>query len=263
MLIALTRGVSGALARCELTHLAREPIDLERARAQHAEYEAALGRLGACVRRIAGNDSLPDSVFIEDTAVVLDELAVIMRPGAASRRGEVEAVAATLREFRPLAWMREPGTMDGGDVLRVGRTLYVGLSSRTNAAGVEQLRKAVAPFGYAVQGVEVGGCLHLKSAVTEVGEGVLLGNAAWVSPAVFGGAEWIDVDAREVYAANAVRVGGAWGAVIYPEHFPRTAERLERRGIRVERVPCDELAKAEGAVTCCSILLETHDTPQN
>lgn len=261
MKVALTREVSAGLAQCELTHLARRPIDVARARDQHARYEAALAKLGARVQRLPGAPDMPDCVFIEDTALVLDELAIILRPGAAARRSEVPAVAQALQACRPLVWMQPPGLMDGGDVLRIGKRLFVGRSSRTNDEGIRQLRTALEPLGYTVDALDVRGCLHLKSAATEVARGgeqggVLLINPGWITPGVFGNVEVVEVDGREAYAANALRIGES---VVYPEHFPWTAERLERRGIPLERVPCDELAKAEGAVTCCSLLFDIPD----
>jgi dimethylargininase len=251
MLIALTRPVSAALARCELTHLARTPIDVARAAVQHAAYEIALRAAGAIVHRLPAADDLPDAVFVEDVAVVLDEVAVITRPGAASRRPETAAVEAALAGFRPLAHVAAPGTVDGGDVLVAGRTLFVGRSSRTNEDGVRQLASAVNPYGYRVVAVEVGGCLHLKSAATLVGDGLLLVNPAWVPAGAFPGFDRLAVDPAEPYAANALRVRDR---LLFPEHFPRTRNRLEGRGLSVVPVPCDELAKAEGAVTCCSIV---------
>jgi dimethylargininase len=228
------------------------PIDLDRARRQHAELERAMESLGATIVRAAAADEMPDAVFVEDTAVVVEEIAVLTRPGAASRRGETEAVAAVLAEYRPLARMTGPATLDGGDVLRVGRTLYVGCSSRTNDAGVEQLRGFARPFGYRVVTTAVNGCLHLKSAVTAIGDGLLLVNPRWVAADALDGLERIEVDPAEPMAANALRVGDA---VLFPAHYPRTRRRLEDRGICVVSVECDELAKAEGAVTCCSILI--------
>lgn len=254
MTVAITRAVSPAIGRCELTHLERVPIDPARAGAQHDAYEECLRRAGCSVVRLPADPKLPDSVFVEDMAVVLDELAIIARPGAASRRAEVAAVAEALRTLRTLVPLREPATLDGGDVLRVGRTLYVGLGARTNARGAAQLEDAVAPFGYRVVGVPFAGCLHLKSAVTLAAPGVLLVQPAWVSPEAFGsGLEPVIVDPSEPHAANVLLVGGA---VIQPAAFPRTRERLESRGIRVEAVDVSELAKAEGAVTCCSLLVE-------
>jgi dimethylargininase len=254
MLIAVTRPVSESLAECALTHLPRLPIDLDRARHQHAAYEEALRSLGARVLRAPAADDLPDAVFIEDTALVLDEVAVITRPGAESRRREPAPVAAILSEFRPLRYIQAPATLDGGDVLRVGRTIYVGLSSRTNQTGVQQLASLVGALGYRVVPVPVTGCLHLKSAVSQVDERLILLNPRWVPAEAFGGLEQLTVAEGEAGAANALRVDGA---VIYPEHFPSTADRLAGRGLTVVPVPSDELARAEGGVTCCSLLFST------
>lgn len=252
MLIAMTRPVSGSLARCELTHLDREPIDVGRAREQHAAYEELLASLGATLEHVAEAPELPDAVFVEDTAVVVDEVAVVTRPGAASRRDEPAGVAAALAAHRPIRTMTPPATLDGGDVMRLERTLYVGRSSRTSQEGIDQLRSFLAPFGYEVVPVDFRGCLHLKSAVTAVGKGLLLLNPAWVSAAPFAHAEALHVDAREPYAANALRVADT---VIHPSEFPRTRERLMERGLVVAPTPCGEISKAEGAVTCCSILI--------
>lgn len=253
MLLALTRGVSPAMSACELTHLARVPIDPAVAARQHHQYEEALGRLGCRVEHVAPAPTLPDSVFIEDTAVVVDELAVLSRPGAESRRPEVEGVAATLRHYRPLAAITAPGLLDGGDVLRIGRVLYVGQSGRTNDEGIAQLRGHLAPFGYEVRAVSLTGCLHLKTAVTAVSDEAVLLNPEWISPALFKGFDVIAVDPGEPFGANVVRIGPA---VLTGSAFPRTRQLLEGRGVEVHAVDVSELAKAEGAVTCCSILLE-------
>lgn len=256
MLHAVTREVSRAIVRCELTHLARRPIDLERARAQHRAYERVLERLGARVERLEEAPELPDSVFVEDTALVLDEIALLLRPGAPSRRGETGGVARALerhRAHRPLARLEGPGTVDGGDVLRLGRTLWVGRSSRTDAAGVAALAAAVAPHGYRVEEVAVGGCLHLKSAATAIADDMLLVQPAWIDVSRFGGLRTVEVDAREPYGANALRVGDR---LLYAAAFPATADRLRRLGFALEPVELDELAKAEGAVTCCSLVFE-------
>ena len=187
MLLALTRDVSPAMAACELTHLARVPIDPAVAARQHQQYERALEQLGCRVEHVAPAPELPDSVFIEDTAVVVDELAVMSRPGAESRRPEVEGVASALRRYRPLATITAPGILDGGDVLRVGRVLYVGLSGRTNDEGIEQLRRHLTPYGYEVRAVRLTGCLHLKTAVTAVSDTAVLLNPDWIIPASFDG----------------------------------------------------------------------------
>lgn len=252
MPVAITREVSPAIDRCELTHVARQPIDIERARAEHREYERALIALGCRIHQMPADPLLPDSVFVEDTAVILDEVAVLMRPGAESRRAETDAVAPRLAGYRPLCRIRAPATIDGGDVLVVGRTVFVGRSSRTNEAGIEQLGSALGRFGYSVVPVTVHGCLHLKSAVTEVAPRVVLLNPDWLDLGPFAALERVEVDPAEPAAANALRIGGR---VVYPAAFPRTRDRLQSRGIDVRAVDVSELAKAEGAVTCCCLLL--------
>ena len=251
MLIAITRDVSPALADCQLTHLERQPIDVERARAQHRDYERRLTEAGCRVERLDAGADMPDSVFIEDAAVVLDEIAIITRPGAASRRPETAAVAARLRRYRDVRALEPPGTMDGGDVLVVGKRVFVGCSRRTNLAAIDQMRALVAPYGYEVESVDVRGVLHLKSAVTAVGDNLLLMNTSLLPVGSFADFDQIAVDPAEPLAANALRVGGQ---VIYPDSFPRTRERLERRGLDVRAVDAGELQKAEGAVTCCSLV---------
>jgi len=251
-LLAITRDVGPDLAACELTHLERVPIDPERAARQHAAYRAALRAAGCEVLELPALPGCPDAVFVEDTAVVVAELAVLAWPGAASRRGEVESIAEALAPHRELRRVEAPGTLDGGDVLVVGRRVFVGLSSRTTREGVAQLGALLAPLGYDVRGVAVSGCLHLKSAATRVGDELLLVNPAWVDPAAFAPLPHVPVDADEPCAANALRVGER---VILPAAFPRTRERLEARGSTVVPVEVDELAKAEGGVTCGSLLV--------
>jgi dimethylargininase len=250
--IAFTREVSPAIGQCELTHLDRVSIDLDRARAQHAAFERALERLGCTVRRLPPAPELPDAVFVQDTAVVLDEVAILARPGAASRRPEVESVASALDAIRPLRSIESPGTLDGGDVVCLGRRLFVGQTARTNADGARQLAQLVRPFGYDVRPVPVTGCLHLQSAVTPVADGVLLVNRAWVDPGLFGAVEVVDVDPAEPFGANALRVGQT---VVYPTGFPATRGRLEARGLAVAPVDMSELAKAEAGVTCCCLII--------
>ena len=253
MRIAITREVSPAIGRCELTHLPRQPIDAALAREQHHQYEACLSELGYAVLRLPAERDLPDSVFVEDTAVVLDELAVLTRPGAASRRGETASVGAALAPYRTLASIEPPAVLDGGDVLRVGGAVYVGLSSRTDEGGAAQLARMIEPLGYIVRRVTVSGCLHLKSAATAIAPETVLVNPAWVSPSDFAGLSVVEIDPSEPHAANALLAGDA---VVYPAFFPRTRRRLEARGLRIVEVNLSELAKAEGAVTCCSLLVD-------
>ncbi len=250
--IALTREVSPSIAECELTHLARTPIRVDVARAQHRGYERTLASLGCEVRRVEPAPTHPDAVFIEDTAVVLDELAVLTRPGAKSRRAEGTAVAAALALLRTVVRMAAPGTLDGGDVLVIGKAVFVGRTPRTNDAGIEQLRAALTPHGYAVHGVAVTGCLHLKSAVTALDAESVLLNPAWIDTAVFTGYRVVTVDPAEPTGANVLRIGDA---LVYDTSHPRTRERLEPLGHVIHTVDASELAKAEGALTCCSLLV--------
>ena len=250
--VAITRAVSPALASCELTHLQRTTIDVERARQQHRAYEQALIAAGGMVQRLESGADMPDAVFIEDTAIVFDELALIARPGAVSRRRETAAVIDALAAYRPIVQIEVPGTVDGGDVLVVGREVFVGLSTRTNNAAVEQMRGALEPHGYAVHPVIVRGCLHLKSAVTALDAGTLLVNPNWIDTERFDRFTCIEVDPEEPSAANALRLPDR---IVFPAAFPRTAERLVARGFRLAVVDASELAKAEGAVTCCSLIL--------
>lgn len=252
MTIAITRAVSPRLARCELTHLEREPIDATNAATQHTNYQRCLAELGLDVVLLPPEPELPDSVFVEDTAVVLDGLAVITRPGAVSRRPETATIADTLRPYRDLSFIAAPATVDGGDVLTVGRQVYVGLSSRTSASGVEQLRTMLAPLGYHVTAVTVNGCLHLKSAVTQVAPDTLLINRNRVDGGAFAGVRLIDVDPTEPHAANALMIGTI---VVFPAAFVRTQDRLCELGVTVVPVDVSELSKAEGGVTCCSLIV--------
>jgi dimethylargininase len=252
--VALTRPVPPSISRCELTHLSRAPIDPTRATEQHRAYEEALAALGCTVRRLPAAPDLPDSVFVEDLAVVLPEIAVVARPGPASRRQEVPPVARALEEYRPLAFIEPPGTLDGGDVLCVGSRIYVGLSDRTNADAIRQLRALTAPYGYEVRDVAVSGCLHLKTAVTRVARSVVLLNPEWVDAELFDGLERIEVDPAERFAANALLIGDQ---VLLAAGFPGTRKRLEASGLTVHTIPADELAKAEGGLTCSSILIPT------
>jgi dimethylargininase len=195
---------------------------------------------------------MPDSVFIEDTAVVFDELAVIARPGAESRRVETEAVAAALAPHRRLERIEPPGTLDGGDVLVLARRVFVGASGRTNAAGIDQLGRILAPFGYLVEAIGVRGCLHLKSAVSALDARTVLLNPDWIDTSRFMDFASLAIDPHEPFAANALRVGES---LIVPREFPKTRARLTAAGFAVRDVEAGELAKAEGGVTCCSIMV--------
>jgi dimethylargininase len=256
MLIAITRQVSARMAECELTYLDRAPIDVSQAIAQHMEYERVLESLGATVVSLPALADQPDCVFVEDPAIVLDEVAVITRMGAEARRGESESLAEVLALYRPLVRMREPATLDGGDVVRMGKALFVGLSKRTNNEGVAQLRQMTEPFGYRVTGVPVTGCLHLKSACCAVSEDTVLANREWFAAEAFTKYRILDVAADEPNAADVLTIGGA---VLIPATVPGTARVLEQAGFAPRAIDVSELQKAEAGVTCMSLVFQVAD----
>lgn len=254
---AFTRAVSPRLAECQLTHLARVPIDAARAASQHASYEQALAGAGFEIIRLPELADDPDAVFVEDTALILDDHAVITRPGAASRAGEADSTATGLSPAFALHRI-ERGFLDGGDVLRIGRMLYVGLSSRTNADGVSALAEIAGSLGFNVVEARLRDCLHLKTGATFAGADasgapVLLYHEGSVDPAQFSGVEPLAVDAAEAAAANCVRAGDR---LILPAGNPITAELLRSRGFRVAEIDVSELQKAESGVTCMSLMDE-------
>jgi dimethylargininase len=253
LLVALTREVSPNIGQCELTYKQRETIDVDIARDQHNQYMECLADLGCRIHCLPAEPSLPDSVFVEDTCVVLNELAIITRPGAESRRVETSSVAKALEAYRNLGFIEAPGTIDGGDVLRIGKTLFVGLSSRSNRAGIEQFRNLLHAFGYEVKGVPIRDCLHLKSAVCQIASDTLLVNRDRVDVEDFEGMKLIDIDPSEPSSANALLVGET---VIYPHEFDGTRKRIEDSGIAVRVLDISELRKAEAGITCCSVLFE-------
>lgn len=254
MLTAITRGVSPAIARCELSFIGRTPIDLSLARQQHEAYEVLLATLGARIVSLPAEPDLPDSMFVEDPAIVLDEIAIILPMGTESRRGEGTSLGKELSKHRKLAHVVLPGTLEGGDVLCMGRKLFVGLTKRSNAQGIRQLAEIVKPHGYEVVSVPVIGCLHLKSAVTCIAENTLLANRAWFDTTPFTGCDWIDVDPSEPHAANALALGGT---LILPASFPRTRGRIGSLDFRVTTLDISELQKAEAGLTCSSLLFES------
>jgi dimethylargininase len=251
MLRAITREVSPAIVNCELEFLDREPIDLALAVEQHSQYQVCLAELGVHVEVLPSAPDMPDSIFVEDPAIVLDEIAVMTRMGAPSRRGEGESLARVLAKYRELRHITEPATIEGGDVMRIGKTLYVGYSRRTNVTGIQQLATMLHPLGYFVVPVEVRGCLHLKTACTYIGEETLLIHRDWIDPDAFCSRRLLDVP--EPRGANTLRIGDT---ILMPAAFPRTGDLLERSGFRVRRIDNSEMLKAEAGVTCTSLIFE-------
>jgi dimethylargininase len=253
MLTAITRSVSPSINDCELSFISRQPIDLTIARQQHHAYEQLLARLGARVISLPAETELPDSMFVEDPALVLDELAVIFPLGTETRRREAATIAAALSPFRKLSHVKLPGMIEGGDILRLGKKLFVGLTERSNREGISQLSQIVAPYGYQVVSVRVTGCLHLKSAVTSLGNNMLLANRSWFESSFIDGYEWLDVDPTESHAGNALALAST---VIFPASFERTRARIESHGFHVTPLDISELQKAESGLTCSSLLFE-------
>jgi dimethylargininase len=247
-MIALTRKPGRTLSSAELTFQPRREIDLSRALEQHTAYESCLEELGARVISLPADPDYPDSVFVEDPAIVLEEAAILTRPGAESRRGETAAIGEALAPYRELRFVHEPATLEGGDVLRAGRTLYVGVSQRTNLDGVSALSRLTQAFGYRVTPVIVKNCLHLKTACAALPDGRILVHRAWIDSAPIAA---VLLDAPEPQGANVLDIAGT---VLAPHSAPRTAELLHREGYRVRTLDISEFEKAEGGLTCLSLL---------
>ena len=253
MTIAITREISPRFNDCEITHIERTPIDLNIARAQHGDYVQALKHLKCEVVELPAEPNLPDSVFVEDTAFILPEVAVVTRPGADSRKPETESIIRTLLPLKKLVYVKERATIDGGDVLVLGKRIFVGLSTRSNQEAIDQLNLLLDEYGYIVTGVQLHDCLHLKSAVSRVDDHTLLINKNWLDTHHFTGFSLIEVHPDEPFAANCLPIGET---IIYPTAFPKTRARLEQAGYKVMTIDVSELAKAEGAVTCCSLIIQ-------
>jgi dimethylargininase len=250
---ALTRAVSRSIASCELTWLSRRKIDIDLAIEQHDQYERSLTAMGVHVISLPEQPEMPDAVFVEDPLVVVDEVAIVSRMGSARRRAESDSLAEAISAFRPMRRILEPATLEGGDVMRIGRDVFVGLSSRTNAAGVQQLTRELEPLGYRVRPVEVRGCLHLKSACCSMGDGKILANKDWLDTAPLRDYKIVEVASDEPGAANILRIGST---VLMPASFPHTRQIVRGEGLDVRTVDISELMKAEAAITCSSVIFE-------
>ena len=250
--IALTRAISPRLADCELTHLSRSPIDIPKARKQHRSYEEALETIGYKIRRLPNLPEHADGVFVEDTTVVLPGIAIIARPGAESRRAETQSMASVLKEYRDLHFIKAPGTLDGGDVLVIGKKIYIGSSGRTNPEGIRQFTEISRPLGYTVIAIPLTACLHLKTAVSAVGNDLILINPDWADPDIFEGCHAIPVHPSEPFAANVmVRENRA----LCDASYSKTGELLQENGYDVITIDQSELARAEAGLTCCSVIV--------
>ncbi len=251
MLLGITHTPSPRMVDGLRTHIGCAPLNHTVVVDQHRQYCGTLAQLGVEVITLDSSPQAPDAVFIEDTAVVLDELAVLASMGNPARRDEPAALEPVLRSYREIKRIEPPAALEGGDVLVVGRALLVGLSSRTNAAGIASLQSAVEQHGYRVRSVPVHGCLHLKTACTALPDGVLLVNPAWIDSLAVKDFKLVPVPATEPWGANTLTIDGT--VVLAAEH-DRTADLIRKRGIAVETVPLSEFAKAEGGATCLSLV---------
>jgi dimethylargininase len=246
----LVRAPSSRLAEGIVTHISRTPVDVGLAVAQHAAYAGALAASGWTVTQVPPADDCPDSVFVEDAVVVCGDLAVLTRPGAPARRAEVAGAAQAVRSLGlRTANIEEPGTLDGGDVLQAGHTVYVGRGGRTNGEGIRQLRGILAPLGRTVTAVPLRSVLHLKSAVTALPDGTFLLLPDLVPAELFPAVRPVQEEA----GCHVVPLGG--DRVLIAASAPRTAELLADLGFTPVVVDISEFEKLEGCVTCLSVLL--------
>lgn len=250
-MIALTHQPSPNMQACERTFMPVVAIDVALARQQHQAYCQALTDCGAKVRVLDVNLALPDGAFIEDTAVVLDEVAILCSMGTLSRQAEPAGIESVLREYRPVERIPSSATLEGGDVLRIGRRLLVGQSSRTNSLGIATLQEIASRFGYRVTAIPVRGSLHLKTACTALPDGRLLINPEWIDVGSLAEFELIPIPKEEPFASNLCLAGQN---VLLPESHRQTAELLGQFGFATKTVDISEFSKAEGGVTCLSLL---------
>jgi dimethylargininase len=246
---AIVRTVPGSYDRCVTTQAAG--IDVALARRQHAAYCSALEQAGVKLVVLEADDRLPDCCFVEDTVIVVDELAIITRPGAPSRREEVKAVEKAISEFKNIRRILPPGTIDGGDVLQIGMRIFIGLSARTTPDAVEQVHGMVSPLGYEVIPVPVHDTLHLKSAVTALNDSCLVMAAGYFDERLFADFRQLTLPMEETYAANCLCVNDT---VIIPSGFPVAKAMIEAEGFSLKELDNSEFRKGDGALTCLSVL---------
>lgn len=253
MLRALTRAVSPNIGGCELTFRNRELIDYKRALRQHEEYCGLLSSLGVEVIKLEASDSHPDCCFIEDTAIVLDELAIITSMGTASRRGETSTVEKELAGYREIAYIRLPAAIEGGDVMQIGKKVFAGLSRRTNAQGIEALTQILKPLGYEVSPVRLEGCLHLKTACSAINDETILANPHWIDLDPFKAFNVLHTPEDEPWAANTLRIRDT---ACLGADTPRTIDLVRGLNDGIEVLDVSEFRKAEGSLTCLSIIFQ-------
>lgn len=257
MTFALLNRPSTALSECTLTYISRNSIDFHRAMEQHMAYAKALEDLGVEVKILNLNKTMPDGVFIEDTAVVLDELAVITSMGTPDRRNELPEITAEVRKYRKAVEIPLPATIEGGDVLRIGRKIYIGETLRTNKDAISFFTQIVEPLSYQVVPVEVSGCLHLKTGITALDDETFLANPEWINLSPLKGCRIVEVPENESFGGNVLVVNGK---VLMNAAYPRTIDLVASLGFNIMSVDISEFGKAEAGLTCMSLVFKR--TPQ-
>ena len=248
---AIVRRIPNSFKHCITTMENKVPINVEMARVQHQNYCEILESLGLQLIRLDADEDLPDCCFTEDTVIVMDEIAIIANPVMSSRKGELDEIINTLKPYRKLYQLQSPAYLDGGDVIQIDRKLFIGLSARTNMAAIEQVADWVAGYGYEVISVPVNNTLHLKSASTYIGMGTVLLSPENVDPIYFSKYQVIEVPSSESYCADALAVGNN---VLIPEGYPGTKAKLIQHGFQVITLDVSEIKKADGALTCMSVI---------
>lgn len=256
MLMAITHLPSPKLQECELTFLESEPIGIEKAKEQHQNYRAMLERCGAKVIVLDANLDLPDSVFVEDPIIVFDEVAVLTSMGVASRRKESDYMGKVFSKYRKVERITLPAKIEGGDVLKIGKKIFVGDSSRTNQEGIDALRAIIEPYGYAVFSVKVTGCLHLKTGATALDDQTIFINSDWVDAKAFQGFKKIEVPSDESFGANILKIGDI---LCMNEAFPKSIALIKSLCYTVDSVNISEFVKAEAGLTCMSVPFTIED----
>ena len=250
MLSIITHLPSPSLEQCELTFVNSEPIDIKKAEIEHEAYRKMLESCGANVITIDENIDLPDSVFVEDPIIVFDEIAVLTSMGVESRRKESATMEKTFAKYRDIKHIELPAQIEGGDVLKIGKRIFVGKSARTNSQGIRALREILTPYGYEVIAVKVSGCLHLKTGCTALDDKTLLMNPEWIDSKVFAGFRQIIVPKEEPFGANILKINET---ICMNASFPKTIELVKSLGYSVKSTDITEFVKAEAGLTCMSV----------
>lgn len=246
----ITHLPSSTLEQCELTFMDSKPIDIKKAKKEHEDYRNMLESCGLNVIVMDENIDLPDSVFVEDPIIVFDEVAVMTSMGVESRRKESAAMQSMFSKYRKIEHIVLPAKIEGGDVLKIGKQIFVGKSSRTNADGIRALREILTPYGYEVTAVKVSGCLHLKTGCTALDDLTVLINPEWVDAKVFQGFKQIIIPKEEPFGANVLKINEI---ICMNTAFPKTIEIVKSLGYTVKTVDITEFVKAEAGLTCMSV----------